>query len=100
MSYCLVILVLLFQFKCDVDAVGKFEKGLAVVYKPSFFEELEILEVEDFGLSFLLLLNLDILAPMQGKEEGKDGELRDCTLDSVNFCFAILAMTHVGMAFC
>ncbi len=34
---------------------------------------------------FLLLLNLDILARMHGKEEGNDGELRDCTLELRQF---------------
>jgi hypothetical protein len=51
-----------------------------VVYEPSIFEISKILEAEDFGLSFLLLLNLDVLAQTHGEEEGKDGELRDCTL--------------------
>jgi hypothetical protein len=32
-----------------------------VVYKPSIFEEFNILEAEDFGSSFLLLLNLEFL---------------------------------------
>jgi hypothetical protein len=62
MSYCIVFLVLLLEFECDVDTVSKFEGGIVVVYKPSIFEESKILEVEDFGLLFLLLLNLDVLA--------------------------------------
>ncbi len=39
-----------------------------VVYELSIFEESEVLEAEDFGLSFLLLLNLDVLARTHGKE--------------------------------
>ncbi len=62
MSSCVVFLVLLLHFECDFDTVGKFEGGIVVVYEPSVFEESEILEVEDFCLSFLLLLNLDVLA--------------------------------------
>jgi hypothetical protein len=68
-------LVLLLQFECDVDTVGKFKGGIIVVYKPSIFEESEISDTEDFGLSFLLLLNLDALAQMHGKEEGHNDEL-------------------------
>jgi hypothetical protein len=50
------------EFKCDIDTVGKFEGRIVVVYEPSIFEESKISEAEDFGLSFLLLLNLDVLA--------------------------------------
>jgi hypothetical protein len=75
MSYCVIFLILLLQFECDVDTVGKFEGGIVVVYEPSTFEELEILEAEDFGSLFLLLLNLDVLARTHDEEEGKDGEL-------------------------
>jgi hypothetical protein len=63
------------EFECDVDTVGKFEGGIMVVYKPSNFEESKILEAEDFGSLFLLLLNLDVFAQTHGKEEDKDGEL-------------------------
>jgi hypothetical protein len=69
MSYCIIFLVLLLQFECDVDADGKFEGGIMVVYEPSIFEESEISEAEDFGWSFLLLLNLDVLTQTHGKEE-------------------------------
>ncbi len=75
MCYCVVFLILLLHFKCDVDTVSKFKGGIMVVYEPAIFEESEILEAEDFGLLFLLLLNLDVLAQMHGKEEGKNGEL-------------------------
>jgi hypothetical protein len=87
MNYCVVFLVLLLHFECDVDTVGKFEGGIVVVYEPSIFEELEILETEDFGSLFLLLLNLDILAQAHGIEEGKNGELQDCTLELHQFLF-------------
>jgi hypothetical protein len=75
------------HFKCDVDTVGKFERGIVVVYKLSIFEESEILEVEDFGSLFLLLLNLNVLARMHGEEGGKDSELQDCTLELHQFLF-------------
>ncbi len=52
-----------------------------------FFEESKILDAEDFGSSFFLLLNLDVLAQMHGKKEGKDGELQDCTLELRQFLF-------------
>jgi hypothetical protein len=87
MSYCIVFLILLLEFECDVDTVGKFKGEIVVVYEPSTFEESKILEAEDFGLLFLLLLNLDVLARMHGKEEGKDGELQDFTLELCQFLF-------------
>jgi hypothetical protein len=62
MSYCVDFLVRVWHFKCDVDTVGKFEGGIVVVFEPSIFEESEILEAEDFGLLFFLLLNLEVLA--------------------------------------
>jgi hypothetical protein len=77
------------HFKCDVDTVGNFEGGIVVVYNPSIFEEAEIWEVEDFGLSFPLLLTLDVLAQTHGEEKGKDGELQDCTLEISYVCLAI-----------
>jgi hypothetical protein len=81
MSYYVVFLVLLLEFKCDVDTVGEFEGGIVVVYEPSIFEESKILEAEELGSLFLLLLNLDVLAQTHGKEEGMDVELQDCTLE-------------------
>ncbi len=87
MSYCNIFLILLLEFECDVDTVGEFEGGIVVVYEPSIFEESKILEAEDFSSSFLLLLNLDVLARTHGKEEGKDGELCDCTLKLRQFLF-------------
>jgi hypothetical protein len=64
-----------------------------------FFEELEILEVEDFGLLFLLLPNLDILARTYSKEEGKDGELQDCTLELRHFLFGNFGNDACGNSF-
>ncbi len=52
-----------------------------VVYNPSIFEETEIGEAEDFGLSFFLLLTLDVLTQTHDKGAGKDGELGGCTLE-------------------
>ncbi len=58
-----------------------------VVYKPSIFEESEILEAEDFGSLFLLLLNLDARIQTHGKEEGMNGVLQDCNLELRQFLF-------------
>jgi hypothetical protein len=85
MSYCIIFLVILLEFECDVDTVGKFEGGIVVVYKRSIFEESKILEAKDFGSLFFLLLNFDILTRTHGKEESKDGELRYCTLELRQF---------------
>ncbi len=60
-----------------------------MVDKPSVFEEMEILELEDFGSLFLLLRYFDILAKTHGKEEGKNGELQDCTLELHQYCLVI-----------
>jgi hypothetical protein len=81
MSYCIICLIFLLQFECNVDSVGESMGGIMVVYELSTFEGSEISEEEGFGLSFLHLLNLGVLAQTHGKEEGKDGELQDCTLE-------------------
>ncbi len=99
MSYCTVFPVLLLEFKFDIDTAGKFEGGIVVVYKPSIFEESKISEAEDFGCLFLLLLNLDVLAQMHGKEEGKDGELQDCTLELRQFLFGNFGNDACGDGF-
>ncbi len=99
MGYFIVFLVRLLQFKCDVDTVGKFEGGIVVVYKPSIFEELENSKAEDFGSLFLLLLNLGVLARTHGKEEGKDGELQDCTLEICQFLFGDFGNDACGDGF-
>jgi hypothetical protein len=41
-----------------------------VVDEPSVFEEMEILKLEDFSLSFLLLWYFIILVQTHGREEG------------------------------
>jgi hypothetical protein len=75
------------EFECDVDTVGKFEGGS------------KILEAKDFGSLFLLLLNLDVLAQMHGEEEGKDGELQDCTLELCQFLFGNFGNDACGGGF-
>ncbi len=70
-----------------------------VVYEPSIFEESKILKAEDFGSLFLLLLNLDILARTHGEEKGKDGELRDCTLELCQFLFGNFGNNACGDGF-
>ncbi len=70
-----------------------------VVYKPSIFKELKISEAEDFGLLFLLLLNLDVLAQTHGKDEDKDGEMQDCTLELHQFLFGGFSNDECGDGF-
>jgi hypothetical protein len=57
------------------------------------------LEAEDFGSLFLLLLNLDVLARTHGKEEGKDGEMQDCTLELCQFSFGNFGNDTCGDGF-
>jgi hypothetical protein len=99
MSYGFVFLVLLLQFECDVDTVIEFEGGMVVVYEPSIFEESEVLEAEDFGLSFLLLLNLDV-HERTAKNRARMVSCKIAHWSSVNVCLEISAMTHAGMALC
>ena len=73
---CVILLILFLHFEGDADAVGIFEGGIVVVYKPSFFEESKVLEAMDFGLLFVLLLDFDVLVRTHGKEKGKNGELQ------------------------
>ncbi len=70
-----------------------------VVYKPSIFEESEILEAEDFGSLFSMLLNLDIFPHAHGKRECKDGELQDCTLELFQFLFSNFGNDACGDGF-
>jgi hypothetical protein len=53
---------LFLHFKSDVDAVGVFEGGIVVVNEPTIFGESKVLEAKDFGLSFFVLLDFDVLA--------------------------------------
>ncbi len=87
MGCCVVLLVLFLHFKGDDDAVGIFEGGIIVVKKPSFFEESKVLEAKDFGSSFVLLLDFDVLARMHGKEKGKNCELQYSALQLCQFLF-------------
>ncbi len=51
-----------------------------MVNKPTIFEESKVSEAKDFGSSFFVLLDFDVLAGMHGKEKGKNGELQYSTL--------------------
>ncbi len=82
-----VLLVFFLHFECDIDAVGVFEVGIVVVDKPTVFEESKVFEAKDFGSSFFVLLDFDILARTHGKEKGKNGELRYSTLQLHQFRF-------------
>ncbi len=57
------------------------------------------MEAEYFGLLFLLLLNLNVLARTHGKEEGKNGELQACTLELHQFLFGIIGNDACGDGF-
>ncbi len=87
MGCCVILLILFLHFEGDVDAVGIFEGGIVVVNKPSFFEKSKVLEEKDFGLSFVLLLDFDVLARMHGKEKGKNGKLQYSALQLCQFPF-------------
>ena len=43
-------------------------------------EESKVLDVEDFGFLFFVLLDFDVFARVHGKEKGKNCELGDGTL--------------------
>ncbi len=72
--------VFFLHFKCEVEAVGVFEGGIVVADEAAIFEKSKVSESKNFGLPFFLLWDFDVLAQMHGKEEGKNGELQDCTL--------------------
>ncbi len=73
---CRVVLFVFFlHFECGVETVGVFEGGIVVVDEPTVFEELKVSESKDFGSSFFLLWDFDVLARTHGKEEGKNSEL-------------------------
>ncbi len=50
-------------------------------------------------MSFLLLEYFDILAQMNGKEEGKNGELQDCILEFGQFVLGNLGNDAGGDGF-
>ena len=50
-------------------------------------EESKVLEAKDVGSLFVLLLDFDVLARTHGKEKGKNGELRNSTLQLCQFPF-------------
>ena len=58
-----------------------------MVYELSVFEESKVSEAKDFGLSFVLLLDSDVLARTHGKEKGKNGELQYSTFQLHQFPF-------------
>jgi hypothetical protein len=82
-----VLLVFFLHFESDVDAVGVFEGGIIVANEPTVFEESKVLEAKDFGSSFFVLLDFDVLAQTHGKEKGKNGELQYSTLQLRQFLF-------------
>ena len=51
-----------------------------MVDESTVFEEAEIPKTKDFGSSLFLLWDFDVFARTHGKEEGKDGELRNRAL--------------------
>ena len=87
MGCCVVLLIIFLHFKGDVDAIGIFEGGIVVVYKPSNFEESKVSEAKNFGSLFVLLLDFDVFARMHGKEKGKNDKLQYSTLQLRQFLF-------------
>ena len=51
------------------------------------FEESKVLDAEDFGSLFFVLLDLDIFTQVHGKEKGKSCELGDGTLQGGEILF-------------
>ena len=51
-----------------------------MVDESTISEESTVSKAKDFRLSFFLLWDFDVLARTHGKEEGKDCELRVCSL--------------------
>ena len=62
-------------------------------------EEAKVPKAKDFGTSFLLLWDFDILTRTHGKEKGKDGELRYGTLQLSQISFGNLSNDASGDGF-
>ncbi len=75
-----VLFSLVLHLEGDVDAVGVLQGWVVVVEESTVFEELKVLDAEDFGSLFFVLLDLDIFTGAHGKEKGESCELGDGTL--------------------
>ena len=94
---CGVVFLSLFCISKVMLMQSAYSRDWVVVAEEStIFEESKVLEAEDFGSLFFVLLNFDVITQAHGKEKGKSCELGDGTLHF----FAILAMTQAGIAFC
>ena len=80
--------VLFLHFEGDVDAVCVLEGWVVVAEESTVFEESKVLDAEDFGSSFFVLLDLDVLTRAHGKIESESCELGDGTLQwcEILFC--------------
>ena len=80
--------VLFLHFEGDVDAVCALEGWVVVAEESTVFEESKVLDAEDFGSSFFVLLDLDVLTRAHGKIESESCELGDGTLQwcEILFC--------------
>ena len=67
------------HLKGDVDAVGMLQGRVIVAEESTVFEESKVLDAEDFGSLFFVLLDLDIFTRAHDKK-GKSCELGDGTL--------------------
>ena len=72
--------VLFLHFEDDVDAVGVLQGWVIVAEELNIFEESKVLEAEDSGSLFFVLLDFDVFTLAHGKEKGKNCELGDGTL--------------------
>ena len=75
------------HFEGDVDAVGVLQGWVVVAEESTIVEESKVLDAEDFGSSFFVLLDLDIFTQVHGKEKGKSCELGDGTLQGGEILF-------------
>ena len=85
---CIVLFVLFLHFEGGVDAIGVLERWVVVAEESTIFEESKVSDAEDFSSSFFVLLDLDILTQVHGKEDSKSCELGDGTLQwhEILFC--------------
>ena len=67
-------------FQRCVDAVGVLQRWVVVAEELTVFEESKVLDAEDVGSLFFVLLDLDVFTQAHGKEKGKSWELGDGTL--------------------
>ena len=76
----IVLFVFFLHFEGDVDAVGVLQGWVVVAEESTVVEESKVLDAEDFGSLFFVLLDLEVFTRAHGKEKGESCELGDGTL--------------------